>query len=188
MASVENIKHIRSISKLGASLVLAEFDWGIDLDKSEKDIRNNVDLIRDFLPDDARDPIIVAFDPQLMPILFMSVSGPMGPAELREISIKQIKPALERIVGVASADTAGGYRRQIQVQIDPVKLHAFNLSTDSIISALRRENLQVPGGKIDEKETEFSVRTLSEYSSVDDIAKKIMWGNPYQPYPRTRPH
>ncbi len=174
VASVENIKHIRSMSKLGASLVLAEFDWGIDLDKSEKDIRNNVDYIRDYLPDDAAEPLIVAFDPQKMPILFMSISGPMGPAQLREIGRRQIKPAIERIVGVASAETAGGLKRQIQVQIDPVKLHASSLSADAIISALRRENLQVPGGKIDENETEFSVRTLSEYSSVEDIAKTVI--------------
>jgi len=174
VASVENIKHIRSLSKLGASLVLAEFDWGLDLDKSEKDIRNNIDYIREFLPDEANEPLILQFDPQKMPILFMSVSGPMGPAELREISRRRIKPALERIVDVASADTAGGLKRQIQVQIDPAKLHAQGLSVDAVISALRRENLQVPGGKIDEGETEFSVRTLSEYTSVEQIADTVI--------------
>ncbi len=174
VASVENIKHIRSLSKLGASLILAEFEWGIDLDKSEKDIRNNVDLIREFLPDDSQEPIIVAFDPQKMPILFMSVSGPMGPAQLREISRRQIKPAIERIEGVASADTAGGLKRQIQVQINPIELHALGLSTDTLISAIRRENLQVPGGQIDEGKTEFSLRTLSEYTSVKDIAKTVI--------------
>lgn len=174
VASVENIKHIRSMSKLGASLVLAEFEWGIDLDKSEKDIRNNVDFIREFLPDEATEPLIVAFDPQKMPILFMSVSGPMGPAELRELSKRKIKPAFERIVGVASADTAGGLKRQIQVQIDPAKLHAQGLSVDTIVSTLRRENLQVPGGKLDEGETEFSIRTLSEYTSVEQIADTVI--------------
>jgi HAE1 family hydrophobic/amphiphilic exporter-1 len=174
VASVENIKHIRSTSKLGASLILAEFEWGIDLDKSEKDIRNNVDLIREYLPDDAQEPIIVAFDPSKMPILFLSVSGPMGPADLREISRRQMKPALERIVGVASADTAGGLKRQIQVRIDPLALHAYGLSTDTLISALRRENFQVPGGKIEEQETEFSIRTLSEYTSVEDIANTVI--------------
>jgi len=174
VASVENIKHIRSISKLGASLVLAEFAWGIDMDKSEKDIRNNVDFIREFLPDEATEPLIFAFDPQKMPIMFMSVSGPMGPAELRELSKRQIKPAFERIGGVASADTAGGLKRQIQVQIDPASLHAQGLSVDTIISALRRENLQVPGGKLDEGETEFSVRTLSEYTSVEQIADTVI--------------
>lgn len=174
VASVENIKHIRSTSKLGASLLLAEFEWGIDLDKAEKDIRNNVDLIREYLPDDAQEPIIVAFDPSKMPILFMSVSGPMGPAELREISRRQIKPALERVVGVASADTAGGLKRQIQVRIDPLALHAYGLSTDILLSTLRRENLQVPGGKIEERETEFSIRTLSEYASVEDIADTVI--------------
>lgn len=174
VASVENIKHIRSQSKLGASLVLAEFDWGIDLDKSEKDIRNNIDFIREYLPGEATEPLIVAFDPQKMPILFMSVSGPMGPAELRELSKRKIKPALERMVGVASAETAGGLKRQIQVQIDPAKLHAQGIAVDTIISALRRENLQVPGGKIDEGETEFSVRTLSEYTSVEQIADTVI--------------
>jgi HAE1 family hydrophobic/amphiphilic exporter-1 len=174
VASVENIKHIRSQSKLGASLVLAEFDWGIDLDTSEKDIRNNIDFIREYLPGEATEPLIVAFDPQKMPILFMSVSGPMGPAELRELSEKKIKPELERIVGVASAETAGGLERQIQVQIDPAKLHAQGIALDAIISVLRRENLQVPGGKIDEGETEFSIRTLSEYSSVEQIADTVI--------------
>jgi len=174
VASVENIKHIRSQSKLGASLILAEFDWGIDLDKSEKDIRNNVDFIRDYLPDEASEPLIIAFDPQKMPILFMSVSGPMGPAELRELSRRQIKPTLERIVGVASAETAGGLKREIQVQIDPVKLRAQGLSVDRIISVLKKENLQVPGGTLDEGGSEFSIRTLSEYSSVEQITNTVI--------------
>ena len=174
VASVENIKHIRSQSKLGASLILAEFDWGIDLDKSEKDIRNNVDFIRDYLPDEASEPLIIAFDPQKMPILFMSVSGPMGPAELRELSRKQIKPALERIVGVASAETAGGLKRQIQVQIEPAKLQAQGLSVDTVVSAISRENKQVPGGKLDEGGSEFSIRTLSEYTSVEQIANTVI--------------
>jgi HAE1 family hydrophobic/amphiphilic exporter-1 len=174
VASVENIKHIRSLSKLGASLVLAEFDWGLDLDKSEKDIRNNIDYIREFLPDEADEPLIFQFDPQKMPILFMSVSGPMGPAELRELSRRRIKPALERIEGVASAETAGGLKRQIQVHLDPAKLHAQGLSVDTVISALRKENLQVPGGKLDEGETEFSIRTLSEYTSVEQIADTVI--------------
>jgi hydrophobic/amphiphilic exporter-1 (mainly G- bacteria), HAE1 family len=174
VASVENIKHIRSLSKLGASLVLAEFDWGLDLDKSEKDIRNNIDYIREVLPDEADEPIIIQFDPQKMPILFMSVSGPMGPAELRDLSRRRIKPALERIEGVASAETAGGLKRQIQVDLNPAKLYAQGLSVDAVLSALRRENLQVPGGKIDEGETEFSIRTLSEYTSVEQIADTVI--------------
>jgi HAE1 family hydrophobic/amphiphilic exporter-1 len=174
VASVEKIKHIRSVSKLGASLVLAEFDWGLDLEKAEKDIRNNIDYIREFLPDEAEEPIIIQFDPQKMPILFMSVSGPMGPAELRELCRRRIKPAIERIEDVASAETAGGLKRQIQVQIDPAKLRSQNLSVDALLSSLRRENLQVPGGKLDEGESEFSVRTLSEYTSVDQIADTVI--------------
>jgi HAE1 family hydrophobic/amphiphilic exporter-1 len=98
----------------------------------------------------------------------------MGPAELRELCRRRIKPALERIEDVASAETAGGLKRQIQVQIDPAKLHAQSLSVDAVISALRRENLQVPGGKLDEGETEFSVRTLSEYTSVEQIGDTVI--------------
>ncbi len=174
VASVEKIKHIRSLSKLGASLILAEFDWGIDLDKAERDIRNNIDLIRGSLPDEADEPIIFQFDPQKMPILFMSVSGPMGPAELRELCRRRIKPALERLEGVASVETAGGLKRQIQVEVDLSKLHSQRLSVDAVISTIRRENLQIPGGKLDEGEVEFSLRTLSEYNSVNQIANTIL--------------
>lgn len=174
VASVEKIKHIRSLSKLGASLILAEFDWGIDLDKSEKDIRNNIDLIRGLLPDEADEPLIFQFDPQKMPILFMSVSGPRGPAELRELCRKRIKPALERLEGVASVETAGGLKRQIQVEVDLSKLYAQGLSVDTLISTIRRENLQIPAGKLDEGEMEFSLRTLGEYTSVDQIANTVV--------------
>ncbi|MGQ9636401.1 MAG: efflux RND transporter permease subunit [Thermodesulfobacteriota bacterium] len=174
VATVEKIKHIRSLSKLGASLILAEFDWGIDLDKSEKDIRNNIDLIRGLLPDEADEPLIFQFDPQKMPILFMSVSGPMGPAELRELCRKRIKPALERLEGVASVETAGGLKRQIQVEVDLSKLYAHGLSVDTLISIIRRENLQIPAGKLDEGEMEFSLRTLGEYTSVDQIANTVL--------------
>lgn len=174
VATVERIKHIRSLSKLGASLVLAEFDWGLDLDKAEKDIRNNIDLIRKYLPDEADEPLIFQFDPQKMPILFMSVSGPMGPAELRELSRKRIKPALERLEGVASVETAGGLKRQIQVEIDLAKLHALGLPVDALIAAIRRENLQVPAGKIDEGEMEFSLRTYGEFTSVEEIAHTVL--------------
>lgn len=174
VASVEKIKHIRSLSKLGASLILAEFDWGIDLDKAERDIRNNIDLIRGSLPDEADEPLVFQFDPQKMPILFMSVSGPMGPAELRDLCRRRIKPALERIEGVASVETAGGLKRQIQVEVDLSKLQAQRLSVDAVISTIRRENLQIPGGKLDEGETEYSLRTLSEYTSVDQIANTVL--------------
>ncbi len=174
VASVEKIKHIRSLSKLGASLILAEFDWGMDLDKAERDIRNNIDLVRGSLPDEADEPLIFQFDPQKMPILFMSVSGPMGPAELRELCRRRIKPALERLEGVASVETAGGLKRQIQVEVDLTKLQGQRLSVDAVISTIRRENLQIPGGKLDEGEMEFSLRTLSEYTSVDQIANTIL--------------
>jgi len=174
VASVEKIKHIRSLSKLGASLILAEFDWGMDLDKAERDIRNNIDLIRGVLPDEADEPLIFQFDPQKMPILFMSVSGPMGPAELRELCRRRIKPALERLEGVASVEAVGGLKRQIQVEVDLSKLQAQKLSVDAVISTIRRENLQIPGGKLDEGEIEYSLRILSEYTSVDQIANTVL--------------
>jgi len=174
VASVEKIKHIRSLSKLGASLILAEFDWGMDLDKAERDIRNNIDLIRGVLPDEADEPLIFQFDPQKMPILFMSVSGPMGPAELRELCRRRIKPALERLEGVASVEAVGGLKRQIQVEVDLSKLQAQRLSVEAVISTIRRENLQIPGGKLDEGEMEYSLRTLSEYTSVEQIANTVL--------------
>jgi len=170
VSSVENVKKVSSNSSQGLSLVILEFDWGTDMDQAEFDTRKNIDLIRDYLPDDVSQPVIFAFDPSLQPIMFMGVnSNQYGMAELRRISERDIEPRLERIPGVANAFTMGGLAREIKVLVDPHRLQAHNFSIDYVINALRTNNLQIPSGWVDDKKLEYTVQTVGEYTDLDQI-------------------
>ncbi|MBD3375575.1 MMPL family transporter [candidate division KSB1 bacterium] len=172
VASVENIETVSSSSSQGLSVVFLEFSWGTDMNQAEIDVRNNIDFIRDMLPDDITEPLIFAFDPSQQPILFLTVNSEIhGLAELRHISEHDAEPRIERIPGVASAFTSGGLQREIRILLDPVKLKAHNLSVQQVSSALQMNNLQIPSGWIENNMQEFTIQTAGEYVSVDQIAQ-----------------
>jgi len=122
VATVEGLDTLTSESREGISIVMAKFVWGQDMDIAERHVREKVDLIRSYLPEDADEPLIFKFDPTLMPVMAIGVSGEKSLAELRRIAEDEIEPRLERIQGVAAADTSGGEEREIQVQVDLEKL------------------------------------------------------------------
>lgn len=170
VASVQNVKTVSSTSRQGLSLVMLEFDWGTDMDQAEIDVRNSLDWVDDYLPDDVTDPLTFAFDPSMQPISYMSISSNVhGLAELRRISELELEPRLERIPGVASASTTGGLAREIKVLVDPVRLRAHHISIQQVEAALRMNNLQLPSGWIEDPQREFTIQTLGEYSSLEEI-------------------
>jgi HAE1 family hydrophobic/amphiphilic exporter-1 len=170
VASVQNVKTVSSFSRQGLSLLLLEFEWGTDMNQAEIDVRNNLDFIEEYLPDDMSEPLVFAFDPSMQPIAFMGVgSNVHGVAELRRISELELEPRIERIPGVASAFTSGGLRREIKVLVDPVRLRAHNVSIQQVEAALQMNNLQIPSGWIEDKQQEFTIQTLGEYRSIEEI-------------------
>lgn len=170
VASVQNVKTVSSTSRQGLSLIMLEFSWGTDMDQAEIDVRNALDWVDDYLPDDVTDPLVFAFDPSMQPIGFYTIGSEIhGLAELRRISELDLEPRIERIPGVASASTTGGLQREIKVLADPVRLRAHHISVQQIESALRMNNLQLPSGWIDDQEREFTIQTLGEYQSIEEI-------------------
>ena len=129
VSATENIKKISSSSTNGSAMVMLEFVYGTDMDKAETDVRNSLDMIRDYLPSDADEPIVLALNPSMMPIMMLSMnSKDLGPAELRKLGEDRVEPLLERVDGVASVEIAGGFERQINVKLNPVLLASHSLS------------------------------------------------------------
>ena len=175
LSSVEGVEGVTSVSRKGISLVVLEFDWGYDMDLAQNDVRRALEWVEDYWPDDATNPLVFAFDPSQMPILFLGVGSPvLDQAELRTLTDDQVVPRLERIEGVASADIIGGLQRQIRVEVDPRALSSYGLPITSVIGALQGANLQVPGGVIKDGRTAFSVRTFGEFRSLDEIRNAIV--------------
>jgi len=172
---VANVKRVTSRSSLGNSAVVIEFDWGIDMDMAEFHVRKNLDFVRDYLPDDADEPVTFTFDPSLQPILILGLtSGKLSQPELRRISEDLIEPRIERIEGVGAAETVGGARRQILIELNPHALQAKGLSTSDVVQAIRLENVQFPGGFVTQQDQEYTIRALGLYQSVDEIRDTVV--------------
>jgi HAE1 family hydrophobic/amphiphilic exporter-1 len=174
VATVENVEHVTSQSKDGASVVGVELAWGTDVDKAEREIRKNIDLIANFLPPDLDRPLVFSFDPSMQPILLLAVSGPFSQAELRHMCEHMIEPRLERIEGVAQVNTAGGLSREIQVRLIPERMQNYGISTDAVVAALRLNNLRIPGGELNEQGREFQVQNMGQFERVDEIRELVV--------------
>ena len=175
VAATENVDTVSSESMNGTSTVTLEFTDGTDMDQAEIDVRNKLDQIRDYLPDDAQEPIVMAFDSSMMPILLMLVSSPnLGIAELRNLVEDQIEPLLERVEGVASVSTMGGLTRQINVKLNPVLLASYKRTAQDVISALQKGGKLYPAGSIQTSTRQYNLRVYSEYRSVTQIENVIL--------------
>src|SRR3989338_2806547 len=124
VGTVAGVKRIHSISKEGLSLVIAEFGWSQNINFAALGMREKIDLIKERLPRDAEEPIVLPFNPFDKPILILSVtsSKERSPVALREITRKMLKDEIEKVEGVASATISGGLEREIQVEVDSNKL------------------------------------------------------------------
>ncbi|RKZ30717.1 hypothetical protein DRQ36_04575 [bacterium] len=174
VASVSRVKSLNSISQEGLSIVMIEFTWGTNLDFAAQDVRDAISMYSAFLPDDATDPTVLKFDVSMMPMMVMTFSGMDDLYQLREILEDRVSGRLERLDGVASAVFFGGERREILVELDPVRLEALKLSTTNIIQALRFNNLNLPAGRMDYRRKEFLVRTAGEFESLADIGEVVV--------------
>ncbi|NPV44629.1 MAG: efflux RND transporter permease subunit [Firmicutes bacterium] len=169
LGTVQNVKNITSSSQMGVSMVVAEFNWGTDMDFASLQMREKVDLYKRMFPSGVDSPMIFKFDPAMMPIMYFGISGDMDQAGLKAFAEDVVKNRLERLEGVASVELSGGLVREIQIVVDHEKLKGYNLSLNQVIQALQAENLNLPGGKVDDGKKELVVRTVGEFTDIDEI-------------------
>lgn len=177
VGSVGNIDRIESTSRDNLSIVVVEFKYGTDMAAAAADIRENIDKIRNNLPEEVESPVIIQADPADCPIVQLTLSDKNGNMRrLRSIAYNDIREEIEKIAGIASVTVSGGQERAIVVKVDRDKLESYSLAPNMIVSAIARENADVPTGRITSDKLEYSVRTMGKLSSVDDF-KNIMVAN-----------
>ena len=175
VGSISGVRRVRSLSSQGASVVKLNFNWGTDLFVAETEVRKRLDMIRRGLPDDVDQPIVFSYDPNDEPVLVLALtSNTRSPRELRTLATRQIEQRIERIEGIASAETAGGFDRQINVRLSNAQMRTFNLDVADISNRLRQENVQVPAGQLTEGETVFSLRTIGDFRNIEQIRNSIV--------------
>ncbi|MFP4374267.1 MAG: efflux RND transporter permease subunit [Spirochaetaceae bacterium] len=169
LSNVGNIQQITSTSSSGSSQIVLEFTWGSNMAEAANEVRDSLEFVREQLPDEATSPQILKFDPSLIPILQLEMSGNRSSDALRELAEDIVQPRLEQIEGVSLAAVNGGRERVIRVEIPQNRLDAYDLTMQQVANAVRSQNVQVAGGSITEGNTNFLISTEGEYRSIDEI-------------------
>ncbi len=169
VAMVHNMKRVNSISAEGYSMIIVEFNDGTNMDFATLEMREKIDLVKNYLPEDAIEPMVLKIDPNSMPIMLIGISGEEDLGALKELAENKIKPRLERLVGVASVTTTGGYEDIIEIKTEPLKLNAYGLTLQQLAGLLKAENLNLPLGEIVDGSISKLVRTVGEFKDLEEI-------------------
>ena len=174
LSGLSGLKTMQSQSMSGTSLIILEFNYGTNLDAATGDIRDKIDMIRGYLPDDAEAPITIKMDPSMMPIMVLGLRGARSPEELRDFAEDIIQPKLEQLDGVASASVSGGREKSINVDIPRDRLEAYGLSISTVAQMIGAQNIQSSGGTITSGDTNYTIKTSGKYQSIDDLKNTVI--------------
>ncbi len=158
--TISGIDELRSTSVEGVSQVFITFLLDKNADVAAQEIRNKVDLIVNDLPETAEVPIVQKLDTDATPVLRIAVSAPRSLREVTDIADKQIKRQIEPISGVGNVEIVGGREREIELWLDTDKMRAYNVSAAEVANAVKLQNMELPGGRVEEGKRELTVRTM----------------------------
>jgi hydrophobic/amphiphilic exporter-1 (mainly G- bacteria), HAE1 family len=172
--TVSSIDELRSTTREGISRITVQFLLEKNRDVAAQEVRDKISTIIAQLPDNTDPPIIDKMDVNAMPVLTIAVSGDRPVQEVTEIARKRIKEDLESVSGVGAVIVAGGRKRAINVYVDTDKLTSYNLSVEDVRQALVRQNLELPGGRVDQGPQELVLRTMGRVASPAEFADLII--------------
>jgi HAE1 family hydrophobic/amphiphilic exporter-1 len=172
--TISGIDELRSTSVEGASQVFITFLLEKNADVAAQEVRNKVDLIVNDLPVTAEKPTVQKLDTDATPVVRIAVSAPRSLKEVTDIADKQIKQNIESINGVGDVQIIGGRTREIAIWVDPDKLRAFNVTVAEVANAVKLQNMELPGGRIDEGTRELTVRTMGRIVEPKDFNNLVI--------------
>lgn len=170
LSAVSNVSSTISSSQESVSMVVAQFEFGTNLDEIMNDVRSKVDALQTSLPDDAAKPTVLKLDMNAQAIGQLVISGGNNNAQaLRKYAEDVIQPKIESIDGTTSADIKGGEKAQVNVIADPSVLSNYGVSLSTIKGILSSSNKTFPYGSITQGEDKIVLRSIDKLESLDDI-------------------
>jgi HAE1 family hydrophobic/amphiphilic exporter-1 len=169
---VTHLKRIQSISKTDESDILLEFDWDTDMNLATQEVSEKLERV--ILPDDAKKPLLLRYDPTQDPVMRLSLHGPKNLMELRTFADQDLKRELEKLPGVAAVKVRGGLEEEVRVFFDESKLGLAKLDIEALNRSLAAQNINLAGGKLKEGSTEYIVRTVNEFATLGEIEDAVV--------------
>ncbi|MEW6410571.1 MAG: efflux RND transporter permease subunit [Nitrospirota bacterium] len=165
--TINGVKTIASTSIEGVSIVMVEFVLERNIDLAVQDVREKISVIRGKLPKDIDEPIIEKVDPDAVPVLWLGLTGERSVRDLSTYADEVLKEQLQKINGVGAIRVAGLRLRQARVWLDRKRLDAYQTTANDVMRSLQRENVELPGGRIESLRKEYTVKIKGEFPTVD---------------------
>ena len=180
IAGIDGVDIITSISRSEQSQITVRFKLTKDPDTAAAEVRDRVARVRGRLPDAVDEPVIAKVEADATPTIWLAyTSETLSPLELTDLVNRVVKPRLQTVPGVADVQIGGDREFSMRIWLDPDKLAAYKLTVQDVEDALRRQNLEVPAGRIESVQREFSVTARTDLNTVaqfNDIALKTVNG------------
>ncbi|TGN16946.1 efflux RND transporter permease subunit [Leptospira idonii] len=176
VGTIPGVEKVESESIEGYSFVHLRFKNGTDMHYALLEVREKLDLIRDFLPQDASKPLISRFDPNqsaFMEVVFFS-QGLSDDRKLRQYIEDNIKVYLDRIDGVAAVQLSGGFQKEVLVEIDPERMNAYRVLPQDLKLLLSTNNKNYPAGQLPFGKKDLLVRAIGEFDTLGDVQNTIV--------------
>ncbi len=174
-ATLEGVKTMSSSSREQGSVITIEFELNRNVDEAANDVRDRVSRVRGNLPREIEEPVISKVDANAQPIVWLGLfSERHNGLELTDVADRILKERLQRLPGVGAVIIGGERRYAMRVWLDPLRMAARGLTTQDVEAAVRRENAEIPGGRVEGSEREFSVRTRGDLNTPEEFGAIIV--------------
>ncbi len=174
VSTINGVNSISSNSIEGKSAVIIEFFLERNIDQAVQDVREKISIIRSQLPSDILEPVIMKVDPDAVPVLWLNLTGRKSVRDLSTYADEILSSQIQKIQGVGAIQMAGIRRRQIRVSLNTTKLTAYKITAQDVARALKRENVELPGGRIETQTKEYSIKVKGEFNSPQEFNELIL--------------
>ncbi len=166
IAGIEGVDIITSVSRAEQSQITVRFKLSKSPEDAAADVRDRVSRVRARLPDAIDEPVIAKVEADATPTIWLAFqSDTLSPLEITDVINRIVKPRLQTVPGVADVQINGDRKFSMRVWLDPDKLAAYRLTVQDVEDALRRQNLEVPAGRIESRQREFSVTAQTDLTT-----------------------
>ncbi len=170
ISGIEGIDIVTSVSRSEQSQITARFKLSKNPEAAAADVRDRVSRVRARLPDAIDEPVIAKVEADATPTVWLAFSSEtLSPLQITDLINRVVKPRLQTVPGVAEVNVNGDRLFSMRVWVDPDKLAAFRLTVQDVEDALRRQNLEVPAGRIESQQREFSVTARTDLTTPEQF-------------------
>lgn len=175
LSGIEGIDYITSVSRSESSQISVTFDLERDPDDAASEVRDRVGRARGDLPDDINEPVIAKSEADAQPIIWLALSSEIHDTmAVTEYAENRVKDPLQTVPGVASVMVAGERRYAMRIWLDPQKMAAYKIVPQDIESALSSQNVEIPAGRIESRDREFTVLAQTDLNTVEEFERIII--------------